>query len=81
MPITSSRNVTSRRRNTAARSSSAAWLNRITVSANCATTVKLAASVPMSITPKPKGPNTIPNSTKISAGATYQRFTSPDTTA
>ena len=59
----------------------AAWLNRITVSASCARIVKLCVSVPASISPNPNGPSTIPNATKISAGATYQRFTSPETTA
>jgi hypothetical protein len=69
------------RRTTDGRSSMAAWLNRITVSANWANTVKLAVSAPASITPNPNGPNAIPNPTKINAGAMYHRFTSPETTA
>ncbi len=81
MPITSRRKVTSPRRNTTERSSWAAWLNRITVSANWAMTVKLEASTPMSITLKTKGPSMIPSRTKISAGARYHRFTTPETTA
>jgi hypothetical protein len=81
MPITNSRNVTSRRRTTADMSSSAAWLNRITVNASWAKIVKLLASGPLSRTSNPKGPNTIPRSTKISAGAKYHFFTRPETTA
>ena len=81
MPITNSRNVTWPRRTTDGRSSMAAWLNRITVSASWASTVKLCVSDPTSITPNPKGPNAIPNATKIRAGAMYHRFTSAETTA
>ena len=81
MPITSSRNVTSPRRTNAERSSSAAWLNRITVSASCASTVNVVASGPPSSTLKPNGPNIIPIRTKMSAGARYHRLTRPETTA
>ena len=62
-------------------SSRAAWLNRMTVSASWASTVKLLASGLVSMSCSPDGPSSMPRATKISAGATYQRSTSAETTA
>ena len=51
------------------------------VSASSERTVKPFLSEPASINPKHDGPRTIPRTTKISAGARYQRRTSPETAA
>ena len=81
MPMNSSRKVTCPRRMTRSTSSRAAWLNRMTVSASWASTVKLPACGLASIRCRPDGPSSMPRAMKISAGATYHRLTRADTTA
>ena len=82
IPITNSRNVTWPRRTTDGRSSIGGLVEQDHGQRQLGQDGEaLRCRAAASITPNPNGPNTIPNATKISAGAMYHRFTSPETTA